>query len=266
MKREVALSAFGTTLDSWQLFLFFIVVLWFASFIGSTVIARLRNPQSGESEDVRMILGAMLTLLGLTIGFTLSMAIGGYNIRQNNEAAEAVAISTALSRVDLLPAERSTTLRPLLAQYLEQRLRFYGASDHAQLQTVDEETSRLKAELWLNVVDAAHTKPTPLSALAVSGVSDVLTSEATTNAGWRSQIPLAAWGLMTIIAACCNLLVGYSAGRNKHRALLFMLPFVISVSFSFIGDIDVPGRGLIHVSSVNLERAAGAFHEMGLRD
>lgn len=250
----------GLTLHSWQLFLISLAVLWCASYFGASVVTRLRRPEAAGTEDVRMILGATLTLLGLIIGFTLSMAIGGYNTRQSNEAAEAVAIATAFNRSDLLPASEATALRPLLAQYLDERLQFYRTHDRAQLQIVGEKTSRLKHEMWGTVVRGAETQPTPLAALAVSGVGDLLTSDANTQAGWRSQIPLAAWALMTAIAVCCNVLIGYCAGNRKHRALHIVLPFVISVSFTLIGDIDVPGRGAIHVSPVNVERIAGMVH------
>ncbi|SMG57924.1 bestrophin-like domain [Paraburkholderia susongensis] len=260
MKALLLVDLADFTLHSWHLFLISLIVLWSTSYIGATVFTRIRKPQASENEDVRMILGATLTLLGLTIGFTLSMAIGGYNSRQSNEAAEAVAITTALDRADLLQDGQATTLRPLLAQYLDERLSFYRTHDRAQLTALGKETAALKRELWDTVVRSARAQPTPLAALAVAAMSDVLTSETNTQAGWRNQIPLAAWGLMAVIAACCNLLVGYCAGRKKHGALLFMLPFVIAVSFTLIGDIDVPGRGVIRVSPVNLERIVDILH------
>jgi hypothetical protein len=248
------------TLHSWRLFLFSLIMLWSASYIGATVVTRLRKPHASENEDVRMILGATLTLLGLTIGFTLSMAIGGYNSRQSNEAAEAVAIVTAVNRVDLLPDRQAMALRPLLAQYLDKRLSFYRTHRRVQLQALSDETTLLQRQLWNTVVRSAQAQPTPLAALSVSAISDVIASEANTQASWRSQIPVAAWGMMAVIAACCNLLIGYCAGSRRRGALLFMLPFVIAVSFTLIGDIDIPGRGMIRVSPVNLERIASMVH------
>ena len=119
----------GFTLHSWQFFLVSLTVLGYASYFGASALARLRTPESKGNEDVRMIVGATLTLLGLIISVTLSMAIGGYNTRQINEAAEAVAISSAFSRAELLPSGQATTMRPLLAHYLDDRLRFYRTRD-----------------------------------------------------------------------------------------------------------------------------------------
>ncbi|NML35131.1 bestrophin-like domain [Paraburkholderia antibiotica] len=247
----------GSMPHSWQLFLISFGVLSCASYFGALVIARLRRPEAGGAEDVRMILGATLTLLGLIIGFTLSMAIGGYNTRQSNEAAEAAAISTAFNRADLLPAAETSELRSVLTRYLDARLQFYRAHDRVQLQNVDAQTKRLSHEMWSVAVRGAAAQPTPPTTLAVASVNDVLTSYSNTQAGWRNQIPVAAWALMVAIAICCNVLIGYSAGNRRHRASLMVLPFVISVSFTLIGDVDVPGRGAIRVAPVNIERVAG---------
>jgi hypothetical protein len=253
----------GSMSHSWQLFLISFFVLACASYLGATVIARVRRPESGGTEDVRIILGATLTLLGLIIGFTLSMAIGGYNTRQSNEAAEAAAIATAFNRADLLPAAESGTMRPLLTHYLDERLRFYRIHDR-EPQGAGTPTNQLTREMWSTAVRGAAAQPTPPTTLAVSGVNDVLTSYSNTQAGWRNQIPLAAWALMIAIAICCNILIGYCTANNRHRASLLVLPFVISVSFTLIGDIDVPGRGAIRVSPVNIERVARLIESNGI--
>ena len=39
-------------------------------------------------------------------------------------------------------------------------------------------------------------QPTPVIALAVSGMNDVLNSQGYTQAAWWNRIPIAAWGLM----------------------------------------------------------------------
>ncbi|HUN64288.1 MAG TPA: hypothetical protein VMU53_19970, partial [Candidatus Sulfotelmatobacter sp.] len=55
-------------------FLVTIVILWLSSAVG--VVLRKRRPELAEAErsDFGVILAAVLTLLGLIIGFTFSMA------------------------------------------------------------------------------------------------------------------------------------------------------------------------------------------------
>ena len=55
-------------------------------------------------EDFGVTLAATLTLLGLLIGFSFSMAISRYDQTKNYEEEEANAIGIEYVRADLLPA------------------------------------------------------------------------------------------------------------------------------------------------------------------
>jgi hypothetical protein len=84
-------------------------------------------------------------------------------------------------------------------------------------------------------------------------MNDVLNSQGYTQASWWNRIPLAAWGLMTVIAICCNLLVGYGARHPEAEGfLMLILPIVVSISFFLIADIDSPRGGVIVVQPQNL--------------
>jgi hypothetical protein len=112
----------------------------------------------------------------------------------------------------------------------------------------------LQAEMWSAVQAAAATaQPTPVLALAISGMNDVLNSQGYAQAAWWNRIPRSAWGLMAAIAICGNVLVGYGARSLKvSSGLLFVLPLVVSISFLLIADIDSPRGGLIRVRPQNL--------------
>jgi hypothetical protein len=56
---------------------------------------------------------------------------------------------------------------------------------------------------------------------------------------------------MAIIAVCSNVLIGYGFDR-KRSFLLTVLPFVLSVAFLLIAEIDSPRGGLIQVGPENL--------------
>jgi hypothetical protein len=80
-------------------------------------------------------------------------------------------------------------------------------------------------------------------------MNDVLNSQGYTQAAWWNRIPVAAWGLMMAIAICCNLLLGY---RAQGSLLLLVMPFIVSISFFLIADIDSPRGGVIRVLPQNL--------------
>ncbi len=228
------------------------VVLWISARAG--VFFRRR---SSLDEDARhsldVIVAATLTLLGLIIGFSFSMAISRYDARKNYEEAEANAIGTEYLRADVLPAADATKVRELLRKYLDQRLLFYGIRDEKKLPEVATETARLQGELWSAARIPATAQPTPVMALALAGMNDVLNSQGYTQAEWLNRIPIMAWILMMAIAIFSNFLLGYDSLHAKVRAKqLLVLPLVLSTSFVLIADIDSPRRGLVRVQPINL--------------
>jgi hypothetical protein len=228
-------------------------VLWLSAWIGASILRRQRELEEDTREDFGVILAATLTLLGLIIGFSFSMAISRYDERKNYEEAEANAIGTEYMRADLLPAADAAKVRALLRNYLDQRILFYMTRDTQQIPQINARTVQLQTELWSAVLAPAAAQPTPMVALAVSGMNDVLNSQGYTQAAWWNRIPIAAWGLMAAIAICCNGLVGFGARHIKAKGiLLLVLPFVVSISFLLIADIDSPRGGLIHVNPKNL--------------
>jgi hypothetical protein len=228
-------------------------VLWFAARIGSAFFkGRHRLPEDVRG-DFDTILTATLTLLGLIIGFSFSMAISRYDQRKNYEEEEANAIGTEYLRADLLPSADAAKVRALLKAYLDQRILFYEARDKQRLLQINAKTAQLQGELWSAVHAPAASQPTPMVALAVSGMNDVLNAQGYTQAAWWNRIPLAAWALMVGIAVCCNVLVGYGARRAEAEGLLMVvLPIVVSIAFYLIADIDSPRGGVISVQPQNL--------------
>jgi hypothetical protein len=187
------------------------------------------------------------------------MAVGRYEQRKNYEEAEANAIGTEYVRADMLPAGDAARVRELLKNYTDLRVLSYTTHDTVLLRKIDADTAEVQKELWSTVQHAAALQPTPVVALAVSGMNDVLNSQGYTQAAWWNRIPVAAWILMVAIAVCCNMLIGYGAHR-KDRILLSILPFVISVSLFLIADLDSPRRGIIRVVPQNLLALSQSLH------
>ncbi|NML30158.1 bestrophin-like domain [Paraburkholderia antibiotica] len=236
------------------------VMMWVAARAGST-LRRLRKIADDAHDDFSVIQAATLTLLALIIGFTFSMAVGRYDLREHYEEEEASAIGTAYVRADLLPAADASALRELLATYLDVRVRFYTTRDLSDVARIDADTARLQQQMWSTVRNAAAAQPTPIAALVVTAVNDVLNTQGYAQAAWWNRIPYAAWGLMTLMALCANLLVGYGARALKAGAgLLLVMPLVVSLAFMLVADIDSPRGGMIHVRPLNLQALAGALH------
>jgi hypothetical protein len=212
----------------------------------------MRPLKEEEREDFGTVLTATLTLLGLLIGFTFSMAISRYDQRKNLEEAEANAIGTEYVRVDVLPAADAEKARVLLRAYLAQRILFYRNRDKNELQRINASTAQLQNDLWAVVRGPAEAQPNAITGLAMSGMNDVLNSQGYTTAAWLNRIPVAAWLLMRAIALGSNFLIGYGA-RRRDTVLLLIVPLAVSMSFFLVADIDSPREGLISVRPQNLE-------------
>jgi hypothetical protein len=235
------------------LFLLSFLILWLAARLGASLCKRRVALNQEERDDFAVILGATLTLLGLIIGFSFSMAITRYDQRKNYEEAEANAIGTEYLRADLLPADNAANVRSLLSKYLDQRILFYQERS-SNLDEINTRTAQLENDLWSAVRPVAAAQPTPIVSLVVSGMNDVLNSQGYTQAAWWNRIPLAAWFLMFLIAICGNVILGYYLHDLKIRGTLsLVLPLVLSISFLLIADIDSPRRGFVHVSPEDLK-------------
>lgn len=226
------------------------ISLLLSALAGGLLRKRRWRLQEDELGDFGIVQAATLTLLGLLIGFTFSMAINRYDQRKIYEEAEANAIGTEYVRADMLPAADATKVRELLRKYLDQRVLFYNTRDPKVLREIAISTAQLQNQMWSAVQSRAVAQPTALTALAASGMNDVLNSQGYTQAAWWNRIPLEAWVLLTAIAIGCNLLIGY--GTHRTSMLLVVVPLSVSLSFFLIADIDSPRAGVIRVQPQNL--------------
>jgi hypothetical protein len=241
-------------------FLVALVALTIAAWLGTTRLTTLQSTVEQQRDDFAVIQGATLTLLGLIIGFTFSMALDRYEQRKIYEEEEANAIGTEYLRAELLPAAEAAQVQQLLRDYLAQRVLFYETRDEQQLGRIDAATARLQSDLWAAIRSPALAQPTPLMALAVAGMNDVLNSQGYTQAAWWNRIPFSAWMMMGVIAVCATMLVGVGTRKGTgFSRLMLVLPVIISMAFFLIADIDSPRRGIIRVVPQNLLALAGSL-------
>jgi len=227
--------------------------MWLSVWIGVFLRKRHQDLDKDVNHDFELIMASTLTLLGLIIGFTFSMAINRYDQRKNYEEAEANAIGTEYVRADLLPVSDAARVRILLKDYLDQRILFYQTRHAGDLQQINARTAKLQTELWSAVQVPASAQQTPVLALVLSGMNDVLNSQGYTQAAWWNRIPLGAWGLMVAVAISSCLLVGYTAHRPEQGHIrLVILPLILTIAFFLIADIDSPRHGAIRVLPQNL--------------
>ncbi len=235
--------------------------MWLAALAGLALRHRLDHAGYKRDEDFDLVVTATLTLLGLIIGFTFSMATSRYDQRKNLEAAEANTIGTEYRRLDLLPSADAAPVRALLVAYLDERIVAYTTTEARQRAQTDQKTLQLQDALWSGVRTPAAAQPTPAMALVLAGMNAVIDSQGYSQAAILNRIPGPAWLLMLAIALCSSALLGFGSRSSRLQGSLgLVLPFVAAISFLLIADIDEPAHGLIQVEPDNLISLSQTLH------
>lgn len=238
-------------MSSAVIFLGLFILLSSAAYAGKYL---LKNHQNAFNDDqAKIVLGAILSLLGLLIGFVLSISIGGYNDRQKTEENEMVVIGTALQRTQLLPLPQQEQAKSLLHDYLNARIKFFEAESHPENQNWRMTSAEKQNNLWKIAVIEANTTPNPVMASVLTAYNDLYIAQEKTTVSWRYQIPDIVWGLLIFFAIVSNFLIGYNARKEHGETLLILvLPFLMTLALFIIAEIDIPGKGVIHVTPDDL--------------
>ena len=234
------------------------VVLWAVARLGAVVRNWRAGITSAEHSDLDLVRNATFTLLAVILGFSLSMAVSRYDLRKTYEEEEANAIGTEYARLDLLPAQTASRTRALLGDYARQRLVYYSSSNPDELRRAETDAVRLQGEMWVAVSSAASQQPTPVTALAVAGMNDVVNSQGYVLAAWRNRLPIEVWGLLFFVAIGANFLVGFGS-YSRSVWDLWLLAMTTAIAFLLIAEIDSPRSGLVRVKPQNLADVAASI-------
>jgi hypothetical protein len=233
--------------------IFGFLAMWLAAIGGARLRRRRRTIEDNFRQELNVILTAALTMLGVLVGFTFSMAASRYDLRKNYEEAEANAIGTEYLRVEMLSPDQTQQAHSLLRRYLDQRILFYLEQRPEQLARINSDTARLQTELWESVRAPAELRQTNIAALIASGMNDVINMQGWVQAVWWNRIPASAWVLMLAIGVCSNILFGYNTLEPETRLRrLGVLPLILAIAFFLIADIESPRHGAIRVAPENL--------------
>ena len=230
-------------------------LLWAIARFGAMVRNWRAGITSAEHSDLDLVRNATFTLLAVILGFSLSMSVSRYDLRKSYEEGEANAIGTAYARLDLLPADTSPATRELLRDYVRQRIIFYSGENPDELRRAEIHTAKLQSDMWAAVSRAASQQPTPVTALAVASMNDVLNSQGYALAAWRNRLPIQVWGLLLFVAIGANFLVGFGS-YSRSVWDLWVLALTTAVAFLLIAEIDSPRNGLVRVHPQNLADVA----------
>src|SRR6266576_6532193 len=235
--------------SSWLVFAILAVVLLALSEFGWRVGLARSRAKPEKAGDSGSVPAAVLTLLGLLLGFTFAMAVSRHDTRRELVVQEANSILTTARRARLLPEPQATTVGRLLREYVAMRIEAHRETQFSQrFAALRKSSVDLHERLWNEAVAAAAKQPSPIIASFIASLNETIDLEATRIAAKRNHVPGAVWLLLLCVAAACGLwLTGWEAGIARGHPVLarFLFPLLIAIVIALITDIDTPRGGLI---------------------
>ncbi|WP_392565593.1 hypothetical protein RHO15_08340 [Utexia brackfieldae] len=243
----------SASINSVFLFVVALVLLFISAYIGKYFFKKRHGNNVLVDDETNIVLGAILSLLALLIGFVLSISIQGYNERQKTEENEAISIGVAAQYTQLLTPEQQQTTKTLLVEYLDARVVFFKSGMSQENQYWQAISFQKQAELWDFMTTEVAPKEHASINVILSAFSNLYVSQQNTLASWKHHVPNAAWFLLIVFAICANILIGYNIrGLKGKNWLIFLLPLLTTLALFIIAEIDTPGEGVIHVVPDNL--------------
>ena len=225
---------------------------------------RLGSANAGAPESLRTLMSgtgaATLGLLGLLLGFALSMAIARWDTRRDVIVDESNAIGTLSLRAGLLEDPLRGQLREALRAYGDARIALGGSRDRPDaLRRARRESETLHAAIW-SVVESANRPTATNAALAslISSANELIDLHELRLASVENHLPPALFLLLLALAALSVAFLAWSFGAASHRgrAPMVLLALLIGAVLLLIMDVNRPQRGMIGVGVAPLERAA----------
>jgi hypothetical protein len=209
---------------------------------------------------------ATLGLLGLLLGFSLSMAIARWDIRRDVIVDESNAIGTLSLRAGFLEEPLRGELQETLRAYTDARIELGGSrSDSEALRAARLESESLHTRIW-SVVDRAN-QPTTLNATLsslgalISAANELIDLHELRLASVENRLPAALLLLLLAVGALAIALLAWSFGAASQRGRIPMVLLAVLVGAVLLLTMDVnrPQRGRIEVGVAPLERVQGGL-------
>jgi prepilin signal peptidase PulO-like enzyme (type II secretory pathway) len=210
-----------------------------------------RAPASIKSQ-ISTVEAAILGVLALLLGFTMSMAVFRFDLRRQLMLDEANAINTSCLRAQLLPAPEALEIASLLGQYINVRVQYGTAGNELErLNSLHTRTRQLQAELWTRLVSYAQNDPNPVrTGLLLQSLNQAFDLEAARWMAFQNHVPESVIYVNAMVGLLAAMLVGYTFGVNGCRNIFSMSLLALSITLvlAVITDLDRPRSGFIRAS------------------
>jgi hypothetical protein len=251
-KRKTVNRYFSFELPIWLLYLLCLLFMLASSEVGFRA-GRRASAKFDEAIRSRISIfeSAILGVLGLLMGFTMSMAVTRYDLRRLLVVQEANAIGTTWLRSKMMPAPEGSEFAGLLREYVDVRLRYVPALGMDRMPELRAQGKRLQNELWLRASGFALRDQRSVPAgLLLQSLNESIDLEGARWAAFWGRVPQSVIYVNVLIAMLAAELLGYGFGLvgKRHMVSTVLLAVSISGVLAVIVDLDRPWQGFIKIS------------------
>jgi hypothetical protein len=240
----------------WIFFVICLVVLWAGILVGIRLHEARARVIESEDKIITVLEGALLTLFGLLMGFTFSMAVSRYDMRKLLVVTEANSIGTTWLRTAILAEPGRTEEQNLLREYVQKRIAYHAAFvKRDELGPATEEIDRLQAQLWAVASNYATDHRDLMTSLYLQALNATIDVEGERVAADDNRIPLEAWVMLLFVGFMSTVVVGTKVSRHAW-VLQSILPVVLAATLAMTLDLDSPRFGFIQINQIPMEKVA----------
>jgi len=252
--------------NHWLIAFAMLAVLFAAVEFGFRAGVRKRGIPDSDRSLMSGTGAAMLGLMGLLLGFTLSMAINRWDDRRAIIIDESNAIGTLWLRAGFIQEPVRSQLRSTLHEYAESRIVLGGSRDDLEKwRAARNKSEMLHAEIWsaIEYAQGAELSNATVSSL-ITAANTLIDIHEIRLASIDNYLPVSLMVLLLGVAAVAVSFVAWSFGAGAHesRKAILMLGVLIASVLLLIMDVNRPQRGLVSVGVGSLERAQNSMEDL----
>jgi hypothetical protein len=206
---------------------------------------------TGEAEGVGLVVGGMIGLLAFVLALTLSFGSTRFEERRNGTLAEANAIGTAWLRAEAVGHAKASEIAKLLEDYARLRRDYLQLPRNSpDLQQLNQETSKLQAEIWSRMTEITRDRTDPVVVALMSALNEVFDRATSARFAHDTRFPESLFWLLIGMAHISMGALGYQLGLKgqKSHVIATLLTAVWTAVIVVILDLSAPRLGAIRTS------------------
>ena len=229
--------------NEWVLALVFLALMVSACEAGFRLGRKPVEQKTSEDtkSQVSTVEVGILGVLGLLLGFTMSMAVTRFEVRKQLVLEEAKAIGTAHLRTQLLPAVEGKEIADLLRAYTNVRVPPEGRRDtYEQIAAARQESARLQDAFWQRAVAYGQKDPNPVRAgLLLQSLNEVIDLDGARWMAFQNHVPETVIYVITVVSLLAAVVARYAFGLGgvRQRFSICILSLAITLVLTVIIDL-----------------------------